>query len=363
MHRRSFMKTAATGVVATGLATALPSPAITQSANEWRLLALWPEGHPFLRHLGRFSEMIQVATQGSLKITVVPRGPVPPPKLLTAVGNGEAEMGHALPSLWGKTIPSAAMLLYFPFGLTSREKEAWFAHGGGQELLDRIYGEAGCKFLPLGGTGPQMGGWFKKPLGSAADLNGLRIRIGGLGASVMAAAGAEPKKISLSGGKIQAALKADELDAAEARTPAADLKDGYPDLAQVYHHPNWHEPALTFDLFVNRPKWEALPDHMRQALTLAATTVDRQMLKASVMVNAKALAKMVAEHGTKVTPFPREVMESLARHAKEVVPREVAKDPLGKEFYESVTAFRSATSQWTAVTDHSYLRARDLITL
>ena len=124
MHRRKFMKTAATGAVATGLATVLSSPAIGQSANEWRLLALWPEGHPFFKQLGRFSEMVQIVTQGSLKITIVPRGPVPPPKLLTAVGNGEAEMGHAVPFLWGKTIPSAAMLVYFPFGLTSREKEA-----------------------------------------------------------------------------------------------------------------------------------------------------------------------------------------------------------------------------------------------
>ena len=270
-------------------------------------------------------------------------------------------MGHAVPFLWGRTIPSAAMLVYFPFGLTSREKEAWFAHGGGQELLDRIYGDAGCKFLPLGGTGPQMGGWFKQPLGSAADLKGLRIRIGGLGAAVMAAAGAKPKNISLSGGKILAALKAGELDAAEARTPAADLKDGYPNLTQVYPYPNWHEPALTLDLFVNRTKWDTLPDHMRQAITLAATTVDRQMLKASVKVNAKALAKMISEHGTKVIPFPHDVMESLARHANDVVPMEVAKDPLSKELYESVMAFRRATNRWTSVTDHAYLRARDLV--
>ena len=208
-----------------------------------------------------------------------------------------------------------------------------------------------------------MGGWFKRPLGSAADLKGLRIRIGGLGAAVMTAAGAKPQNISLSGGQIQAALKADELDAAEARTPAADLKDGYPVLAQVYHYPNWHEPALTYDLFVNRTKWDGLPDHLRQAVTLAATMVDRQILKANVTVNASALAKMVSEHGTKVTPFPQDVMESLARHANDVVPTETAKDPLSKELYESVMAFRRATNQWTSVTDHSYLKARDAVTL
>ena len=145
------------------------------------------------------------------------------------------------------------------------------------------------------------------------------------------------------------------------RTPAADLKDGYPNLAQVYHYPNWHEPALTFDLFINRTKWDTLPDHMRQALTLAATTVDRQMLNASVKVNAKALTKMISKHGTKVTPFPQDVMESLARHTNDVVPMKVAKDPLSNELYESVMAFRRATNQWTSVTDHSFLRARDLV--
>ena len=127
MHRRSLMKAAATGAAATDLATILPSSGIGQTTNEWRLLALWPEGHPLLKHLGRFAAMVRVVTQGGLKITIVPRGPVPPPKLLAAVGNGEAEMGHAVPVLWGKTIPSAAVLVYFPFGLTSHEKEAWLA--------------------------------------------------------------------------------------------------------------------------------------------------------------------------------------------------------------------------------------------
>ncbi len=140
----------------------------------------------------------------------------------------------------------------------------------------------------------------------------------------------------------------------------ADLRNGYPTLAETYHFPNWHEPSPTFDLFINRAKWEALGEHTRQAVILSAGVMDDRMRAATVMGNARALDRIVAKHGTKITPFPQDVIESLASHASQVVAAEVSKDPSSKELYEKMMAFRGLTGRWMTVTDHAYLGAREI---
>ncbi len=46
--------------------------------------------------------------------------------------------------------------------------------------------------LPAGNTGTQMGGWFRKEVRSTADLQGLKMRIGGLSGTVLQRLGLVP---------------------------------------------------------------------------------------------------------------------------------------------------------------------------
>ena len=41
--------------------------------------------------------------------------------------------------------------------------------------------------MPAGNSGVQMTGWFKKPVNSLADFNGLKMRIPGLGGKILPA--------------------------------------------------------------------------------------------------------------------------------------------------------------------------------
>ena len=58
-----------------------------------------------------------------------------------------------------------------------------------QELWDKVSGEFGLKALPVGSTGTQAGGWFNKEIESGDDFKGLKMRIPGLGGTVLSKLG------------------------------------------------------------------------------------------------------------------------------------------------------------------------------
>ena len=70
-----------------------------------------------------------------------------------------------------------------------------------------------------------MGGWFRKEIKTVADLNGLKMRIGGFAGQVLAKLGVVPQQIA--GGDIYPALEKGTIDAAEWVGPYDDEKLGF----------------------------------------------------------------------------------------------------------------------------------------
>jgi TRAP-type mannitol/chloroaromatic compound transport system substrate-binding protein len=330
---------------------------MAQATMQWRMVTLWPKKSPVFKALERFAGLVEQGSNGRLSISILERGALgPPPKMMSVVKEGQAELGHAVPLLWGKQSPAALLLLYFPFGLTLQEKEAWLRFGGGSKVVDRIYGEMGCKFVSLGTSAPQMGGWFQKEINSLEDLRNVRIRIGGVGATVMSALGAKAVRLPTSG--VPAAFAKGEIDAAELRTPAADLKDGMYEFAKYYYYPNWHEPALTFDLFINRARWDALPGDLKSVIEMAASLVHQEMIGRGYFSNTTALDILTKEHGVQIKRFPDSVMDALRRESDSALASLAAKDAMSKSFIDSALAFRAKVEKWTMISEYSYLTAR-----
>jgi TRAP-type mannitol/chloroaromatic compound transport system substrate-binding protein len=105
----------------------------------------------------------------------------------------------------------------------------------------KLMNDFGKKFnvhsLVAGGTGCQMGGWFRKEIKEAADFNGLRFRIGGFGAKAIQKLGGVPQQIAA--GDIYPALERGTIDAAEWIGPYEDEKLGFSKVARYYYYPSW----------------------------------------------------------------------------------------------------------------------------
>ena len=106
-----------------------------------------------------------------------------------------------------------------------------------------------------GNTNIQMGGWFAKPINSLKDMQGLKMRIPGLGGEVLAKLGVNP--VLLPAGEIYTSLERGVIDATEWVGPALDIKMGFYKVAP-YYYSGWHEPGSILELTFNKQSWNKL---------------------------------------------------------------------------------------------------------
>ncbi|MDO8352537.1 MAG: ABC transporter substrate-binding protein, partial [Aestuariivirga sp.] len=236
MDRRGFIRKAG---IAAAAVPALASPAIAQSMPElkWRMTSSFPKALDTIYGAAEtFSKFVAEATDNKFQIQVFPGGEIAPPlEAANEVGKGNVEMCHtASYYYWGKD-PTYAFGTAVPFGLNSRQQNAWMYHGGGMDLMNEFYGTQNLIAFPCGNTGAQMGGWFRKEIKSVADMQGLKMRIGGFGGKVIAKIGVVPQQ--LPGAQIYENLEKGVIDAAEWVGPYDDEKLGFYKIAPHYYYP------------------------------------------------------------------------------------------------------------------------------
>src|SRR5512141_2021009 len=268
MKRRRFLAAMGAGAAAAVIA----KPAIAQSMPElkWRLTASWPKSLDTLfGSCESFAKYVSEATDGKFQIQPFAAGEIVPAlQTLDAVQNGTVEMGHtALYYYIGKD-PTWALFCATPFGLNARQQNAWYYEGEGQKLIDDFGAKFNSKCLLAGNTGAQMGGWFKKEINTVADLNGLKMRIGGWAGKTLGKLGVVAQQIA--GGDIYPALEKGTIDAAEWVGPYDDEKLGFYKVVKYYYYPGWWEGGTANHILINLAKWNELPTGYKSILEAAA---------------------------------------------------------------------------------------------
>ncbi|MDG4719631.1 MULTISPECIES: TRAP transporter substrate-binding protein [Thalassospira] len=359
MKRRQFLSGAAVAG-ATAAASTFAKPALAQDVREWRMVTTWPKNFPGLgTGANLLAEYITKASDGRLKVTVFGAGEIVPAfEAIDAVGSGTVEMGHGAPYYWKGKVDATQYIAAMPFGLNAQEQNAWFQWGGGQELADKVYAELNCKFFPSGNTGTQMGGWFNKEMNTIADYQGLKMRIPGLGGEVVKAAGANV--VNLPGGEIPPALQSGAIDATEWVGPYNDLAFGLYKSAKYYYYPGWHEPATVLDNFINLDAWNALPDDLKAIVEQANRAVNQMVLSEFTARNVQALDTLRNKHNVDVRPFSDDILTGLGKLSGEVLRDLVASNPLSKEVFESLVAFRTQSIAWSKFSESAFAQARVL---
>src|ERR1700681_3935168 len=305
MKRREFLKVA--GVGAAG--TAIAAPAIAQSMPElkWRLTTSWPKSLDTLfGSCQTLAKYVSDATDGKFQIQVFAAGEIVPGlQVQDAVQNGTVEMGHSAQYYYIGKDPTWALFCAFPFGLNSRQQNAWYYEGDGQKLIDEFGATFNTKCLTMGNTGTQMGGWFRKEINTVEDLNGLKMRIGGWAGKTVAKLGVVPQQ--LGGGDICPALEKGTIDAAEWVGPYDDEKLGFYKVAKYYYYPGWWEGGTALHFFINTDKWDELPKSYQSIVTAAAGFTNVVTQARYDARNPQALKRLVAG-GTQIGPFPQLVI-------------------------------------------------------
>ncbi|MDJ0877122.1 MAG: TRAP transporter substrate-binding protein [Halieaceae bacterium] len=327
---------------------------------EWKLVTTWPKNFPGLgRGPENFARRVDEMSGGRLRVQVYGGGEIVPPfGVFDAVSQGVAEIGHGAGYYWTGKVPSAVFFTAVPFGFTADEASAWMHYGGGLELWRKAY--APFNLIPMAGgnSGVQMAGWFNKEINSIEDLQGLKMRIPGLGGEVFSRAGGVA--VTMPGGELYTSLQTGVIDATEWVGPYNDLAMGLHEVAEYYYYPGWQEPGPVLEFIVNKDAFNALPADLQAIVEGAARAINQDMLDEYTARNNRALTELVEVHGVKLRRLPDDVIIALKQAAREAVEELAASDPMAAEAYASFSEFYEGVKNYHRISEQAYINARDL---
>jgi TRAP-type mannitol/chloroaromatic compound transport system substrate-binding protein len=209
--------------------------------------------------------------------------------------------------------------------------------------MREFYANVGIVNFPMGNTGVQMGGWYRKEVKSVEDLKGMKFRVGGFGGAVLAPLGAVPQNIP--GGEIYQALEKGTIDAAEWVGPYDDLKLGFNKVAPFYYYPGWWEVGPQLALYVNQKAYQGLSGEYKAIIEAAAAYAHTDMQAKYDYKNPAALKTLVSQ-GTKLMGFPKDVMAAAFKSSEQVYSDLSAKNPAWKKIYTDYSNYRREANLW-----------------
>ncbi|SEQ90111.1 TRAP-type mannitol/chloroaromatic compound transport system, substrate-binding protein [Amphritea atlantica] len=337
-------------------ASLLASPLMAaEKVYRLKLAETWPTNFPIFGDAPKnMAALADKMSNGRLKITIDSKNKHKAPfGVFDMVRAGQYDMGHSASYYWKGKIPNTLYFTTMPFGMTAPEQYGWFYYGGGQELMDEVYGKFGVMSFPGGNTGNQMGGWFQKEINSVEDLQGLKMRIPGFAGEVLAKLGAKPTNIPA--GELYTALERRTIDALEWVGPSLDLRMGFHKIAPFYYT-GWHEPATELQFMINKKSYDKLPADLQQILKTAMRTAAYDMYIQSYHESGVNWDRMKKEFpNIQVKSFPADVIAAMRKANDELLAEKAAADPLAKKILDSQSEYMKKARVWTEISDKAYL--------
>jgi TRAP-type mannitol/chloroaromatic compound transport system substrate-binding protein len=324
--------------------------------TELKIATSWPAHFPIMgTGVDRFAERVGQISGGQLSIKLFPKNTlVPALAVFDAASSGQIDGFHSGPYYWKGKNSAFSLFSGFPFGMTAEEINGWLAFGGGMELWRELYGRYNLYPFAGGNTNIQMGGWFRKPITSLEDMNGLKMRIPGLGGEVMSKLGVNP--VLLPAGEIYTSLERGVIDATEWVGPYLDLKMGFYKVAP-YYYSGWHEPGSILEMTFSKHTWDKLSAEQQAIIECAVNELNSMMTIEFQAKNAEAMQELEA-NGVILQQFPAAVTEAAKKALAEVIAEQSAQSTDFKRVYESASVYLAESKKFSDVSLRYFLNVR-----
>ena len=365
MGRRKFLKVTAQGAIGAAAVGVVggcnpPAPTATTSSSlpniQWQMATSWPVSLDTLFGGAQvFADRVAAMTGGNFKITPRAAGELAPGlEVLNVVEQGAVPCGHTASYYYIGKSPIMAFGSCLPFGFNPQQQNAWLYEGGGLKMLQDLYASKfGVIQFPAGNSGTQMGGWFRKEIAQVNDLQGLKMRIPGLGGQVMGKLGVTVQ--TLPGGEIFQALQTGAIDAAEWVGPYDDEKLGLHKVAKFYYYPGWWEPGTTFEVQINLNEWKKLPQQYQEVIKTAAFEANTIVLARFDTRNNDALQRL-RQSGIELRPYSNEILTAAEKASFELFDEFAARDADFKTVFAEWKKFRDRIYNWSNLNQGSFER-------
>lgn len=238
--------------------------------------------------------------------------------------------------------PAMTLLAGPPFGASVAAYLGWMSAGGGEALQGRL-SEMGLGGLVCGIVPHAAGGWFAKPLKTAADFKGKRIRATGIPAGMYQRLGADV--VGFSYAETLIAMESGLVDGAQISAPHVDLALGAARDGWTYYVPGWRVPARVFAFLMAEKKWNALSEVQRTQLGVACSDNIRHAIAVSEALQFDAL-KQIVKAGADVQPWPREIAAAMQKAWQEMAAEMQASSRPYSRIQKSWRLFVKEQSVW-----------------
>jgi TRAP-type C4-dicarboxylate transport system substrate-binding protein len=270
-----------------------------QAQTKWDLPAAYPVTNFHTVNLQQFADDIDKASSGKLKITVHANASLfKLPEIKRAVQGGQAQIGEILLSAYqNEWIIFGADGLPFLADSYDEAMKLWRAQ---KPLLDKKLGEQGMMVL-YSVAWPPQGIYTKKPLGSAADLKGVKWRAYSPATSRIAElVGAQPVTV-------QAAEFAQALATGVVESTMTSGATGVD--SKLFEHLKFYYDTQAWlpknAVIVNKAAFDALDAPTRAAVTKAAADAEARGWAASRKVNVDTLERLKVNGMQVLSPSPQ----------------------------------------------------------
>ncbi|RFA24749.1 C4-dicarboxylate ABC transporter [Alkalilimnicola ehrlichii] len=320
---RTITKAFATGAVATTLLLG----SVNASASErvrWQVPIAFPSHLVGLSTPVKYlADNLNAVSNGNIRLRYYEPGElIPPFEILDAVSKGRYPAGYTWIGYDQGTIPALPLFSGPPFGMEPPAFLAWHYFGDGEKLLQEVYAPRNVHPLLCGVIGPEGAGWFKKPLESLEDIDGLRIRFAGIGGRVLARLGASVTMIPAA--ELYQSVERGTIDALEFSQPAVDRMLGLHQVVKNYIMPGWHQTFTTSHLLINKEVWDGLAPSTQATIDMACRAATLHGFAESEWAQPTALREYQRE-GVTAQVLPKEILRELEIVTNQVLD-EIAED-------------------------------------
>jgi len=345
--RRKFLSGAAAATA--GAATlGFPMIAKAQGPISMRWQSTWPTKDIFHEYALDFAKLVNDMTGGDLKIEVLPAGAVVPAfGLLDAVSKGTLDGGHGvLVYHYGKQNALALWGSGPAFGMDAQQLMAWHKHGGGKELLNKLYGSIGANVVsfPYGPMFTQPLGWFKKPISAAAQFKGLKYRTVGLSVDMFTNLGAAVN--ALPGGEIVPAMDRGLLDAAEFNNMSSDRLLGFADVSKVCMLQSYHQNAEQFEIQFNKTKFDALPAKLKAIIEHGVEAASQNLVWKAIDRYSQDYVELQTKDKVKFYRTPPAILQAQLKAYDDAASKKGAGNALFNEIEASQKKWAERVVKW-----------------
>lgn len=263
------------------------------------------------------NEAIYIASGGRFIIETHPGGAIVPADAeLMPVHMGALDAASIHSVHWTGKFPAAPLFSFKIGGPTAMEHFFWLKEGGGLELLNEMFADAGLNVKAVAAVArdPEVFLYTRDRLRTVEDMRGLKLRVLGDEALIFAKLGVAG--LPIPSGEIYESMRLGVIDGFQHVTFAQDWAMGFHEVTNYVWVSPVRQPTCAFKVIVNKGSWAALPPDLQRLAQEIWWSYGIGYLAYWSGKQAEARTWW-EDFGVTVEPLPREIEDAVLAAAKE----------------------------------------------